>query len=132
MEKHCHGGDRFKAAGRDAEPYSALSPPPGHCSSNINVHWRCTCRCADAFVSSGRFEAAVRLLVKGKQPERALELLLAHEVPLTEELAEALTPPKTADNNDDRNSVLLRIAQVGLPKQAVLCWASLSCAACMP
>ena len=64
-------------------------------------------------MSAGRFEAAVRLLVKGKQPERALELLLAHEVPLTEELAEALTPPKTADNNDSRNSVLLRIAQVG-------------------
>lgn len=62
---------------------------------------------------AGRFEAAVRLLVKSKQPERALELLLAHEVPLTEELAEALTPPKTADNNDSRNSVLLRIAQVG-------------------
>lgn len=70
------------------------------------------CRCAEAFVSAGRHDAAVRLLVKGRQLEQALDLLLAHEVPLTEELAEALTPPKAADNADQRNAVLLRLAQV--------------------
>ena len=69
-------------------------------------------RCAEAFVSAGRHDAAVRLLVKGRQLEQALDLLLAHEVPLTEELAEALTPPKAADNADQRNAVLLRLAQV--------------------
>lgn len=54
----------------------------------------------------------MRLLIKSKRPEPALELLLAHDVPLTEELAEALTPEKTADNTDSRNAVLLRLAQV--------------------
>lgn len=71
-----------------------------------------SCRCAEAFVASGRHEAAVRLLVKGRQVERALDLLVANEVPLTEELAESLTPQKTADNVDQRNAVLLRLAQV--------------------
>jgi intraflagellar transport protein 140 len=63
-------------------------------------------------VASGRHEAAVRLLVKGRQFGRALDLLVAHEVPLNEELAEALTPQKTADNVDQRNAELLRLAQV--------------------
>jgi intraflagellar transport protein 140 len=61
----------------------------------------------------------VRLLVKGKQADRALDLLLSSEVPLTEELAEALTPPKTADNTEQRNAVLLRLAQVGSQQQPV-------------
>lgn len=76
-----------------------------------------SCRCAEAFAASGRHDAAVRLLVKGKQVDRALDLLLTSEVPLTEELAEALTPPKTADNTDQRNAVLLRLAQVGSEQQ---------------
>lgn len=74
-----------------------------------------SCRCAEAFVSAGRHEQAVRLLVKARQQERALELLLAHEVPLTDELAEALTPDKTPDNADSRAGVLLSIARVRKP-----------------
>jgi intraflagellar transport protein 140 len=53
----------------------------------------------------------VRLLVKAHQQERALDVLLAHGVPLTEELAEALTPDKAPGNADTRGAVLLRIAQ---------------------
>lgn len=60
----------------------------------------------------------MRLLVKGKQFERALDLLIANEVPLTEALAEALTPQKTADNVDQRNAELLRLAQVCLSRTA--------------
>lgn len=59
----------------------------------------------------------MRLLVKGRQVDQALDLLLSNEVPLTEELAEALTPPKTADNTDQRNAVLLRLAKVGSEQQ---------------
>lgn len=78
------------------------------------------CRCAEAFVSAGHHAKAVSLLVRAGEPARALELLLQHEVPLSEELAEALTPEKTPDNADTRSSVLMRIAQVCLavPLQA--------------
>ncbi|WIA30074.1 hypothetical protein OEZ86_000169 [Tetradesmus obliquus] len=68
-------------------------------------------RCAEAFVSAGHHAKAVSLLVRAGEPARALELLLQHEVPLSEELAEALTPEKTPDNADSRSSVLMRIAQ---------------------
>jgi hypothetical protein len=71
------------------------------------------CRCAEAFVSAGHHAKAVTLLVRAGEPARALELLLQHEVPLSEELAEALTPEKTPDNTDSRSAVLMRIAQVG-------------------
>jgi hypothetical protein len=93
----------------------------GGCRSSCQLHMRMMIchshvllciRCAEAFAAAGRHDAAVRLLVKGKQVERALDLLLANEVPLTEELAEALTPAKTAENADQRNAVLLRLAQV--------------------
>lgn len=60
----------------------------------------------------------MRLLVKAKQPERALDILLSHEVPLTEELAEALTPDKATSNAESRNATLLRIAQVRLHRTA--------------
>lgn len=62
-------------------------------------------------MSAGHHSKAVGLLVRAHQPARALELLVQHEVPLTEELAEALTPDKTPDNSDSRNAVLMRIAQ---------------------
>jgi hypothetical protein len=71
------------------------------------------CRCAEAFVSAGHHAKAVTLLVRAGDSARALELLLQHEVPLSEELAEALTPEKTPDNADSRSAVLVRIAQVG-------------------
>jgi hypothetical protein len=64
-------------------------------------------------VSAGRHAKAVTLLVRAGKSARALELLLQHEVPLSEELAEALTPEKTPDNADSRSAVLMRIAQVG-------------------
>jgi len=86
-----------------------------HVSTSISPHRRPVLRrCADALLSAGRHEPAVHLLLKGRQPERALDLLVTHEVPLSEELAEALTPEKTADNADSRSAVLLRIAQVSV------------------
>lgn len=72
----------------------------------------CCCRCAEAFISAGHHAKAVQLLVRARQPERALDLLLNHDVPLTDELAEALTPEKKPDNADSRSAVLMRIAQV--------------------
>eukprot|EP00878_Enallax_costatus_P031948 GHUV01035023.1.p1 GENE.GHUV01035023.1~~GHUV01035023.1.p1 ORF type:complete len:310 (+),score=104.54 GHUV01035023.1:79-930(+) len=68
-------------------------------------------RCAEAFISAGHHAKAVQLLVRARQPERALDLLLNHDVPLTDELAEALTPEKKPDNADSRSAVLMRIAQ---------------------
>jgi hypothetical protein len=72
-------------------------------------------------VSAGHHAKAVTLLVRAGEPARALELLLQHEVPLSEELAEALTPEKTPDNADSRSAVLMRIAQVRHAVQHVFC-----------
>jgi len=76
-----------------------------------NVSCYC-CRCGEAFLAAGHHDKAVRLLVRAHQPQRALDLLVEHQVPLTEELAEALTPEKTPDNTDSRAAILMRIAQV--------------------
>eukprot|EP00879_Flechtneria_rotunda_P011811 GHRR01012338.1.p1 GENE.GHRR01012338.1~~GHRR01012338.1.p1 ORF type:complete len:1377 (+),score=585.08 GHRR01012338.1:1099-5229(+) len=69
-------------------------------------------RCAEAFVSAGHHAKAVRLLLRAGEVEAALQLLVNQDMPLTEELAEALTPEKTPENADSRRAVLLKIGQV--------------------
>jgi intraflagellar transport protein 140 len=71
-------------------------------------------RCAEAFLGAGHYDKAASLLARVGQISRALDLLQAHDLPLSEELAEALTPPKEAPGGaGERQAVLLRLAQVG-------------------
>jgi hypothetical protein len=72
----------------------------------------CCYRAGELFLEKGQVQEAVRLMVLSKQAGRALELIEAHNVGLTEETAEALTPEKTTDNAEHRAGVLMRIAQV--------------------
>jgi len=51
-------------------------------------------RTSEAFTAKGLFAGAVGLLVAGKRWGEALDMTLTHTVPLTDALAEALTPPK--------------------------------------
>jgi hypothetical protein len=71
-------------------------------------------RCAEAFLGAGHYDRAASLLARVGQISRALDLLQTHDLPLSEELAEALTPPKEAPGGaQERQAVLLRLAQVG-------------------
>ncbi|GBF91287.1 intraflagellar transport protein [Raphidocelis subcapitata] len=86
-------------------------------------------RAADALAAAGQYERAVQLYARAGQPYRALELVEQHNVPLSEELAEALTPPRDAGGVADgagfgageRQAVLLRIARAGDRVKAMRC-----------
>eukprot|EP00192_Tetraselmis_astigmatica_P000931 CAMPEP_0117694304 /NCGR_PEP_ID=MMETSP0804-20121206/27375_1 /TAXON_ID=1074897 /ORGANISM="Tetraselmis astigmatica, Strain CCMP880" /LENGTH=1395 /DNA_ID=CAMNT_0005507981 /DNA_START=130 /DNA_END=4318 /DNA_ORIENTATION=+ len=68
-------------------------------------------RCADFFMDHQQHERASHLLVLSKQYFRALELCEQYDIPVSEEMAEAMTPEKTATNADERAKLLLRIAR---------------------
>ena len=70
-------------------------------------------RCASWFLENGRFDKATSLLVKGGRHDEALRLALEHDVKLTEEMAEAMTPPKGAEGitEEARREILLRVAK---------------------
>ena len=70
-------------------------------------------RCASWFLENGRFDKATSLLVKGGRHDEALRLALEHDVTLTEEMAEAMTPPKGAEGitEETRRDILLRVAK---------------------
>jgi intraflagellar transport protein 140 len=87
-------------------------------------------RCAEAFLAAGRHEQAVRLLAKACQHERAVELLVVRGVPLSDDLADALTSEKLPDNADSRAGVLLRIAQVRA--SALMCQLASCALSCFP
>ena len=75
-------------------------------------------KCASYFLDNGRYDDAARLLVKGGDHTRGLELIVEHDVKIDEELAEALTPPKGVDPGDGgiseeaRKQLLMKIAAV--------------------
>jgi len=76
-------------------------------------------KCASYFLDNGRYGDAARLLVKGGDVARGLELIVEHDVKIDEALAEALTPPKSADPKEDggiseeaRKATLMKIAAV--------------------
>ena len=50
---------------------------------------------ATFFSGSGHHEKAAHLLVKTRQVEEALEMCAAHNILITEEMAEDMTLPKT-------------------------------------
>ena len=62
---------------------------------------------------TGASDKATSLLVKGGQHDEAPRLALEHDVTLTEEMAEAMTPPKGAEGitEETRRDILLRVAK---------------------
>jgi intraflagellar transport protein 140 len=76
-------------------------------------------RCADFFVAHGEFNKAVPLLVTARAAPEALALCAQHNVLVTDDMAERLTPPKLAAGAPDeaeaaaaRQQVLLRLGQL--------------------
>lgn len=86
-------------------------------------------RCAEFFVEHGQYEQAVRLYIRGGRYKQAIMLCCEHHVTVTEELADAMTPPKIerygdhdesssnktrtpAINQDERVDVILDLARV--------------------
>ena len=54
-----------------------------------------TQRVADYFMEKGLFDKAMEMLVRTKKMDEALKLCTLHSVPLTEELVEKISIPKT-------------------------------------
>ena len=73
-------------------------------------------RCADFFLQHAQFDKAMSLFVASGRHAQALELCLQHNIALTEELADKLTPPKTDDmsaaDKAARQEALLQVAQI--------------------
>lgn len=54
-----------------------------------------TQRVADYFMEKGLFDKAMEILVRTKRIEEAMKLCVLHSVPLTEELVEKISIPKS-------------------------------------
>ena len=54
---------------------------------------------ADFFSSNGQHEKAVHLLVRSKKTEEALDMCMAQNITITEEMAEHMTLPKTPNGS---------------------------------
>jgi intraflagellar transport protein 140 len=69
-------------------------------------------RCAEFFQSINLNQKAVLLLANARQFEKALEVISKHSVPITETLAEMLTPNKDEMSEEQRNEVLVLIGDL--------------------
>ncbi|XP_030384608.1 intraflagellar transport protein 140 homolog [Scaptodrosophila lebanonensis] len=69
-------------------------------------------RCADFFTSIEQHQKAVHLLAKTKHLQRSLRICLEKGVPVTEELAELLTPSKTEFDEPTRVSILIQLGEL--------------------
>uniref|UniRef100_A0A182RYS9 WD_REPEATS_REGION domain-containing protein n=1 Tax=Anopheles funestus TaxID=62324 RepID=A0A182RYS9_ANOFN len=69
-------------------------------------------RCADFFVGIEQPYKAVQLLANARQLARALAVCAEHRVPVTETLAELLTPGKEDLPEDERVALLLRLGDI--------------------
>lgn len=68
-------------------------------------------KCADYFVTNEQFDKAVDLLAIGKKFKEAIGICLEHNVQLSEDLVEKLTPERDQLDDDDRLSVLETLAE---------------------
>ncbi|XP_030565569.1 intraflagellar transport protein 140 homolog isoform X1 [Drosophila novamexicana] len=69
-------------------------------------------RCADFFASIEQHQKAVQLLAKTKHLERALAICLEKGVPVTEELADLLTPNKADFDEPTRIGILVQLGEL--------------------
>ncbi len=68
---------------------------------------------ADFFMENEQFDKAVDLLAVSKRVDQALELLLKHNVPITEQLAEKLSPAKPPANKGDMHAYNSTLEMIG-------------------
>lgn len=69
-------------------------------------------RCAEFFQSINLNQKAVLLLANARQFNAALEVCSKHAVPITETLAELLTPNKDEIPDEERNTILIQIGDL--------------------
>ncbi|XP_053678512.1 intraflagellar transport protein 140 homolog [Anopheles nili] len=69
-------------------------------------------RCADFFIGIEQPYKAVQLLANARQLAKALAVCAEHHVPLTETLAELLTPAKDDLPENERTTLLLRLGEI--------------------
>ncbi|RLN71140.1 hypothetical protein BBJ28_00000203 [Nothophytophthora sp. Chile5] len=73
-------------------------------------------KCADFFIANGQYAKAVDLCLIGHRTAEALEVCMQHDVKVTEEMAEKMTPPKgddqvSAADKKQRTELLLKLAK---------------------
>ena len=79
------------------------------------------------FIEAGQYEKACNLLVSAKQTSRALELCVLHNVLITDDMAEKMSPAKADGDAEDaeaskgRNQILHSIAKVRSKSLACTC-----------
>lgn len=69
-------------------------------------------RCAEFFVESQQPQKSVQLLGTVKKYEKAIEICGAYKVPITETLAELLTPNKDDDSENIRSKILIALGEI--------------------
>lgn len=69
-------------------------------------------RCAEFFQSINLNQKAVLLLANARQFEKSLDVCSKHGVPITETLAEMLTPNKDEMSEEKRNEILVQIGDL--------------------
>lgn len=68
----------------------------------------------DFFIGHKQYDKAVRLFTIAGEAHRALELISTHNIPITEEVAEALCPEQPAGqggSDEARVALLLKVAK---------------------
>ena len=71
-------------------------------------------RCADFFLDHGQFDKAVHLFTQAGECTKALDLCVLHNIPLSEETAEAMVPPlgePGAETEEARQALLAKVAK---------------------
>lgn len=96
----CFSARLFDALRKVAEDLSADSDP------------EILAKCAQFFMEHQQHDKAVHLLSMSHQYERAVELCYEHNVHITEDMAERMTPEKNSMDAAARSEILARIAQL--------------------
>lgn len=69
-------------------------------------------RCAEFFISSQQPQKAANLLASAKQYEKSLEVCREHKVPITDHMADMLTPAKDEIDENIRDKVLTELGDI--------------------
>jgi hypothetical protein len=91
------------------EPLATLVEALG---SDSNADPTLLAKCAKYFLDHNQYSKAVDLFIKGKQHDHGLQLALDHDVIITEDMAEAMTPGKGEMEDEMRRELLNKVAKV--------------------
>lgn len=69
-------------------------------------------QCAEFFTSIEQYQKAVHLLAKTRQLEKAMQICIEKGVPITDTLAEVLTPSKVEFDEETRISLLIQMGEL--------------------